>query len=136
MSREHLQLLNKGPLICQTNYWQSELAKRQFFLVSLHRETVRILLPPYFYGHVESMFPATETLIYFYYNEERKKQMAKIVFNDNSDNPYWLHGYLNQFDRLPSKHEYNAPFDLTIWIEENSIPKNVLSGTCHFIQSS
>lgn len=95
-----MKIVNDGPYIVSTTYWQTEHARRGLLYLSLNAGTFRLLVPDALASEVPQMCQGTRYVIV------TRGAMAmgptlEILFEDGSDAPYSIHLSMGQVDRLP-----------------------------------
>lgn len=80
-----IHLVNDGPRLLRTSYWQTEHAARGYLYLSINAGAFRLLVP------------------------------APLEAHDGSPNPYAVHLVTQQVDRLPADHDRGSRWICTVW---------------------
>lgn len=91
---------NDGAYIRETNYWETDYARRGFLYLSINAGAFRLLVPP---GMREVAWEArkAEYAVITRGPWVGRNDSFEILFEDHSDNPYSIHVVREQVDRLP-----------------------------------
>lgn len=111
-----LQVANDGPRISSTNFWSTELAKREFVYVSVNAGAFRLLLPDSLELSLQDMAQASQVVVSRGpWWEQNLPDALELLFEDGSSAPYALHMHTLQWDRLPGGVE-DGRSDLTMLV--------------------
>jgi hypothetical protein len=134
-----IQISNHGPLIIQTNFWDSELAQAGKLWVSVNGGAIRVLLPPQLYGALADMRQAKECVLSRGPWDPRRTaglhdplEGIEIMWDDGSDAPYALHLTPASFDMLPAEPDAGREWVLTVWTAKDGKPHKSLERICHW----
>lgn len=128
-----IEVRNHGPLITQTNYWQSELAQAGKVFCSVNAGAIRVLLPPSEYSALADMRQAQYCVLSRGpWPAERKPEGVEIVFEDGSDSPYALHLVPDSFDLLPTEPEAGREWLVSVWTQKDGSPHKALERKCYW----
>lgn len=96
---------NDGPIIIDTNYWQTELAQRGLVFVSVNAGAFRLLMPQVMEAAIEEMKTADYVIItrgtWYPPGSYPRQNAFELLFEDYSAAPYSIHVSMEQVDRLP-----------------------------------
>lgn len=114
---ETLRIVNAGPLITATNYWQTTMARSGKFYLSLNAGAFRLLLPPQHGGALREMRTAhTGIVSRGPYPDLRLQDALEILFDDGSESPFSLHLAPGAIDRMPLDTDTAQPWTLSVWV--------------------
>lgn len=128
-----ITIINDGPLIASTNYWQSPLARAGKVYCSINAGTIRVLLPP---AQVVAL-PDIRAAQYAVLSrgpwpEMRILEAVEIMFEDGSESPYTLHLSAQSFDMFPGDPGASE-WRLSVWIEGlTKAPELACYFTCYW----
>jgi len=142
-----IQVTNHGPLIVQTNYWDSELAREGKLFVSVNAGAIRVLLPPQLYSFLVDMRAAKECVLsrgpwsaaravmstlagHFALPEAR--DAVEIMWDDGSPSPFALHLTPESFDLLPAEPTPGREWICSTWTSKDAKPHKSLERICHW----
>lgn len=110
-----ISIINNGQLISETNYWQTEHARRGFFFLSWNAGAARLLVP----GAQRALIRETAGTEYVIISRGnlQGRDALEIMFEDHSDSPYAIHMVAEQCDRLFPAEGDGVVFPLTLWTE-------------------
>jgi hypothetical protein len=111
-----LRIDNQGQKIVETNFWDSEMARRGYFYLSWNAGAARLLVPDAQAGSVREMKSAKYVIVSRGRWEEAGRDDAlELLFEDKSDNPYCLHLSKEQTDRLIPEEDQGGGFWVVVW---------------------
>jgi hypothetical protein len=108
-----LTIENDGQDIRETNYWQSEHARRGYVYLSWNDGAARLLVPQALEVELAEMRAAISVIVSRGHMNGR--DALELLFEDGSDNPYCIHLGSEQTDRLLPASEQGRSFDFTVW---------------------
>ncbi len=122
-----LQIKNNGPDIEQTNYFESDLAKRGGFYLSINAGEFRLLLP----AGTEHMLVDMQTAVDVVVSRGKLagQEAIEILFDDYSENPFSIHIGKNQIDRLPPAQDMERKWSFSVWVTG---PRCIYRASCFF----
>lgn len=100
--------------IISSNFWDSEMAVRGYFFLSINAGAARLLIPD---AHI-SQVPDMETgkiVIVSRGPGMGRKDMFEVMFDDGSDEPYSIHFGVQQIDRLIPVAEHGRDLVFSVW---------------------
>lgn len=100
MGNNFITIGNDGPLIKETNYWETMYSNRGVLFFSTNAGAFRLLLPESLISDIKEMEVAKEIVVSSGPGLSRDTAF-EILFDDNSESPYCLHFGIEQIDRLP-----------------------------------
>lgn len=113
---EMLKIINAGPELASTNYWDSEYADAGLFYLSWNAGAGRLLVPDSRLAELQEMQTAQVVIVSRGPWPERKKaEGIELLFEDNSDSPYCLHLSIEQTDRLLPDLNQGGGFEIVAW---------------------
>lgn len=121
-----LFIINDGPLIRETNFWETEYERRGLFYISTNGGAVRILVPDAQRGTISEMERGTQHVIFSYLKQHlvAQDQLAlEVLFEDGSNSPYALHSAPGAFDRYPAQQDSQSTWRATVWEQCDGKPK-------------
>lgn len=132
-STPFIRVRNQGPLILETNYWDSELAQAGKVFVSLNAGAIRLLVPPAAYGMLADMCAAEECVLSRGpWPREGRAEAIEILFDDRSDSPFSLQLTPESFSGLPGEPPADREWVLSVWIEKDGQPHKEFELVCHW----
>ncbi|MBI9016296.1 MAG: hypothetical protein JEZ07_03435 [Phycisphaerae bacterium] len=101
-----------------SNYWETELAKKGFFYLSINAGAFRLLVPK----KMMHLIPEFKTGEYCIISKGPSMESIhpfalELLFEDHTSCPYQLNLCAGQVDRNPSKTDVNKKHKLSIWTE-------------------
>jgi len=120
---------NDGPTIIDTNFWDSEWARRGLIYVSSNGGAIRLLVPDSQHAVIAEMEKGTRHVIASYLKKHlvRPDQLAlEMLFEDGSDSPYAFHTNPGSFDRYPAPDDSNRVWRATVWEQKDGKPSMCL----------
>ena len=102
MSGEYIMLSNDGPLLTESNYWDSKCAAKGTIYFSVNAGAIRILLPD---GVSPELLLAASTAQYAIVSLNRKRTAYEVLFEDGTQNPYAVMSDISAWDRLLPQNE-------------------------------
>lgn len=102
-----LTIINDGPKITKTNFWESEYAKQGLFFLSWNAGAARLLVPDSAQPALADMRTAGEVIVsYGPFKQAPTRQGYELMFEDGSDSPFAIQMSTEQTDRLiPVEHQ-------------------------------
>lgn len=111
-----LAIKNAGQNIIETNYWDSEHARRGYCYLSWNAGAARLLLPDALKGELREMRGANCVIVSRGpWHEQGGREALELLFEDGSDSPYCLHLVAEQTDRLLPEDNQGGGFVVTVW---------------------
>lgn len=126
-----LAIQNDGPLILQTNFWETDWSANGLCFVSLNAGHFRLLLPPSVEQYLPDMQAAREVVISRGQWTQHRREGMELLFDDGSANPFAIHCFPQQFDRLPLPEYAGREAVLTVWANRTG-PTNMLSRPAYY----
>jgi hypothetical protein len=130
-----LVIRNDGPLIVETNYWETERARAGYFYLSTNAGCMRLLAPPQLgvsnelsgVRHVVvSMLPLTQW---------RERQFAiEWMAEDDADEPWACHLSPGQVDRAPRRSDVTGTWRTAVY-EGSGAPTIELEAHLRWVDS-
>lgn len=132
MAMNAITIHNKGKDIVATDYFGSALDKAGKFYVSLNAGAFRLLVPAVHAKEIRlELFKAKSILI------EQAGEVASIVFDDGSADPYTIQTTMNAFDRRPAATDSGKACEFTAWVAPlagGDEPFSVAKRPCTYIR--
>lgn len=94
-----IRIHNDGPLIVETDYWDTPHAQRGLFYVSINAGAFRLLVPLLQEASLADMRTAAYVIVTR--GVWHGRDALELLFEDGSDSPYVIHVQGAQVDRLP-----------------------------------
>lgn len=114
-----LIIANDGERIANTNFWETVWAQNRSFFLSWNAGTGRLLVPDCHRGGLREMATAKYVIISRGpWKQQRGVDALELLFEDGSDNPYYVFIGTDQTDRLLSDYQQGGGFDVTIWTRD------------------
>lgn len=122
---------NQGPLLAGSNYWQTEAAAAGYFYVSLNSGCIRLLVPDSRKEMMADMRTAKTVVIRFGPHAGfGGREMTEILFDDGSDEPFALHLWINQWERLPLPGDFGMGFEFAAYDDRRGRPHKFMARGC------
>ncbi|WP_052465131.1 hypothetical protein [Geoalkalibacter subterraneus] len=112
-----LKIVNRGPEVVETNFWELEMAREGFFYLSFNAGAGRFLVPPALQHMVKDMIEKVDMVI-LTLGQLRGKLSYEILFEDHSDSPFSIHIEAKQADRILPESDCDKEFRFTIWTQQ------------------
>lgn len=114
-----LHIINDGPAIRNTNFWDSEHARRGLFFLSWNAGSGRLMVP----DSQRNMLKEMKTAEYLILSRGPwpmggKSEAYELLFEDHSDCPFSINIGHEQTDRLIPKSEAGREFNFSIWTRD------------------
>jgi hypothetical protein len=114
-----LYVKNNGPLIEETNYWDSPLAIAGKLLLSVNAGCFRLLLPPTW---EEQLPDITRNVSHVVISRSDYLQshgfVLEILFEDGSESPYSFQLSAGQIFPMPAKSDARRRFKFAIYVNQ------------------
>lgn len=128
-----LQIINHGPLITSSNFWESDLAAAGKLFVSVNAGAIRILLPPARYPCLIDMRTSQYCVLSRGpWPAEGLPEAVEILWEDGSEAPFCLHLSPESFDMLPGQPETGREWVCSTWCLKDGRPHLALQRICHW----
>jgi len=124
-----LEIQNHGPLITGSNYWESEMAARGYYYVSINAGAIRLLVPNSMRAEISEMRKGAKHVVVSMLPPEKwedGKYAIEWMVEDGSETPYALHLSPPQIDRRPPPEDVGREFIATIWDQKKGRPHKCL----------
>lgn len=97
-------ILNAGPTVSETDYFDSPAAKAGYLYLSWNAGAARLLVPDSRHGWLNEMATASEVIISRGpWSAARGRDALELLFEDGSDAPFAIRLTMEQTDRLPTE---------------------------------
>ena len=114
-----LEIFNNGHTITHTNFWESQIARKGFFFLSINGGAARLLVPENF----QSLQNITSCdYIILTRGLWLGSPSYELLFEDHSDAPYMLHMTYGSYDRLLPASEAGRDFPLLVYVRGEEHP--------------
>lgn len=111
-----LEIINKGPELARTNYFDSEHAAKGLYFLSWNAGAGRLLVPDSRLPEMVEMKTATYVIVSRGpWPERGGREGIELLFEDGSDAPFCLHLSVEQCDRLLPEIDQGGGFELVVW---------------------
>lgn len=109
-------IINTGPRIKETNYWDSEHARLGLFYLSWNAGAGRVLVPDSRKPMLADLKGASEVLVSRGpWADQGGRDALELLWEDGSDNPFCLHLVAEQCDRLIPETDQGGGFVIAAW---------------------
>lgn len=108
---------NKGPLLADTNFFESEMAAKGLFFLSWNGGAARLLVPKSQEDALHEMNPQVVIISRGFWTEKNREGI-EILFEDRSDSPFCLHLSLDQSDRTLPETDQGGGFQLVVYADD------------------
>jgi hypothetical protein len=124
---------NHGPLIAETNYWQSSVEAAGKLFVSCNAGAIRVLVPRV-HRHIIQDMRAGRVCILSRgpWPEMRLSDAVEIMWDDGSDDPFALHLSTESFDLVPSEPPPGQEWIVSAWDVKKGRPHKAVERVCHW----
>lgn len=112
---------NEGENIVETNYWDSELAKKGLFFLSWNDGTARLLMPKIQENYLREIKSGKCVIITR--GIYRGVESLEIMFEDYSESPFVIFLSLGQTDRVIKDVSKKTTFTLTVLTAEGEVAR-------------
>ncbi|MDR1911773.1 MAG: hypothetical protein LBQ52_05440 [Helicobacteraceae bacterium] len=113
---------NDDGAIVSTNYWDSEFNARGLAFLSINAGVYRLLLPKKSDDWLFEIASAKTIVISHGLNRNTGKDGFEILFDDHSNNPFYLHIDERQSDRIPLKIDQGWKGKFAIYTHDKREP--------------
>jgi len=128
-----IQIVNHGPLIVSTNYWQTDLAQAGKYYCSVNAGAIRLLVPPAHRDAIEDMRAAQYVILSRGpWPAMGLPEAVELFFEDTTDEPFALHLSRQTFDLLPAAPEPEREWVLSVWDEKKGRPHKAVERPCYW----
>ena len=115
-----LVIMNDGPLISATSYWDTPLAARGGLFASFNAGACRLLVPNHARGFqihdlLQAADAAREVLVAVVRRPEDHRMALELLWEDDSDTPFVVHLGAQQMDRLPPAADHGRTIAVSVW---------------------
>lgn len=125
-----LTIQNDGPQILETNYFETSLARRGGFYLSINAGAFRLLVPAMNEAAIREFRTAREVIISR--GTWQSKEALELLFDDHTDNPYSIHIGPGQYDRLPLPQDAGKPWEFSAWVKHGQELQQAYKSVCHY----
>jgi hypothetical protein len=94
-----LRIVNEGQRLVETNYWQTENAKRGFMYLTTNAGCIRLLVPPSGEHLLSEMSRKVREVVLTRGRLEKVDDVTEVMFEDGSASPFCMHIDPKQVDR-------------------------------------
>ena len=125
-----VRIINNGMDIVSTNYWELPMEDAGQFYVSLYAGAFRVLVPTsYEEKLVPEIMKAKKAIVSRGpWPEQDRDDGIEILFENDTESPFFMHLSVDCFDRLPSKSDSGATFVLSVWTKEDGKVREMSAG--------
>jgi hypothetical protein len=112
--------------ITETNYWETTIAKKGLFFMSLNDGFYRLLVPETHENIVQEVLHASRVIITrgsAPQLDPPRPDAFEIVFEDGTDSPYAILMTPDYWDRFPSNEDLGHKGTLAIYCNKSNQPK-------------
>lgn len=128
-----LQIENDGANIVNTNFWQTEQARRGSFFLSVNAGAFRLLIPDQHKDIIAEFETATDVILSRGpWPDGGQRTALELLFDDGSDDPYSIHLGENQVDRWPLPEDAGRTRIFTAWIWQDGKPHCAYFSDCFY----
>lgn len=125
-----ITITNHGPLIANTNYWDSAMCRAGKVIASPNAGAIRLLLPPCHYSMIgECRTSAYVIITRGPWPEMRCDTAFELLFEDESASPYVVHLTTESFVALPTRA---SDWIVSLWICKRGRPHKALERPAKF----
>jgi hypothetical protein len=128
-----IKTVNHGPSVISSTYWESDLAERGMYFLSLNAGSFRLLCPPGEGKQIAEMRTSNEVVITIgtvtrngLPGMQIGREMVEILFDDRTDRPFNLTLSMEQLDRRPPKTDDSKRWEFSAWEGRRGKPHQAL----------
>ena len=114
-----LKIGNNGPLIRETNFWETQIAKQGFLFLSFNAGAARLLVPE---NHEYLRDMTTSEYAILTRGRWNGQPSYELLFEDNSDSPYMVFMNSSTFDRMLPESEAGSDLPLLVYVRGEEHP--------------
>ena len=109
-------IVNRGSAIAETNFWDSEEARRGLIFLSWNAGTARVLIPDAQRHLLREMQTARLVIVsHGPWIVMDKRDAMELLFEDDSDAPFAVQIVANQCDPTPPSTNESSDFEIVVW---------------------
>lgn len=112
--------------IIETNFWESDFARKGYYYVTSNAGAVRLLIPKDMGSHIREMKTCCEVVVTFGFHSEYGRRMAEFMFEDRTENPFVLFVSDEQWQHLPTEKDYGRKLVFTAWEHRRCQPHKIM----------
>jgi hypothetical protein len=129
-----LTIVNDGPEIKETNYFDSEWAKRGALFLSWNDSAARLLVPDAQLDVIQPEIQGAEHIILSRGPlESSGAEALELLWEDNTQHPFVIHISTEQCDRLIAESHQGSGFVVSVWARDGKIQE--LPGRHRIVES-
>lgn len=120
-----LEIINQGPLITASNYWQSEAALHGKLYLSINAGALRLLVPLSLRPAISEMRPGAQHVVASFLAAPQWRAGAHCMewmVEDGTSAPWSCHLSPGQIDRCPGPDDAGKQWIATVWDETSGKP--------------
>lgn len=117
--QQAITIINDGPRIGETTYWESEHAAAGLFYLSWNAGAGRVLIPEGQTGILPELTGADEVIVSRGpWPAHGNHDALELLWEDGSDSPFCIHLVAEQCDRVIPESEQGGGFVVTVWTQD------------------
>ena len=132
-----LQIVNHGPLVVSSNYWDTEHAARGLLYLSINAGALRLLVPHSARQCISDMRPGARHVVLSILQRDRwpaegvPGYVAEWMVEDCTAEPWSCHLSAGQLDRIPGPDDAGKEWIATVWDRKDGRPHKCLERTAY-----
>lgn len=124
---------NHGPLIVESNWWDSDMARAGMLYCSVNAGCIRLLVPDSRRRIIQEMRDAEYVVLSRGpWPIRGLGEAVELMFEDHGDQPYALQLGPESFDVLPAEPEPGREWVVAGWCTKRGRPHKHLERICHW----
>lgn len=130
-----MTITNHGPLIAASDYWQSPLAERGLFFLSLNAGAFRPLVPASQRHAISDMRPGAKHVVVSMLPAREWREgdyCAEWLVADGSGSPWSCHLSPGQVDRAPGTEDVGRQWIASVWTIKKGRPHKCLERPAYY----
>lgn len=124
-----LEIVNHGPLIEASNYWDSEAARDGYLYLSINAGAFRLLVPDVHRRILSDMRPGAKYVVVSFLplkDWQDGEYCVEWMVEDGSSEPWSCHLSPSQVDRMPTPDSVGVEWVASVWDRKKGRPHKCL----------
>lgn len=124
---------NHGPLIVNTNFWETDAERAGKMFLSPNAGAIRLLLPRVHRSLINDMRAAKYVICSLGpWPAAGAENAVELLFEDGTDDPFSLHLTPESCAMLPGEPEEGQAWVVSVWDNKKGKPHKALERRCHW----
>ena len=116
---ELIEIVNNGPEIVSTNYWDHEYCQKGYFYLTWNAGAGRLLIPEVQFPLISEMKTGNDVIISR--GSLNGKDSYEILFEDYTEQPFSIHIGTDQSDRTLPSADTKKSFIFSVWTKDGFV---------------